>query len=206
MNIYRLIIGVVCLLIVAAVITVFVRGNQTPDNLPERIRGVLEISEDGTSAKPGIEATDEDLAHLKALPKLRELNFRFPAPVTDAGMAHLKELTQLQKLYLWDGSQLTDAGMANLAGMTRMQSLILSNGTQITDNGLAHLKGMTRLQVLALMGCGQITDAGLEHLAGLKQLRKLSFANSQITDDGVRKLQATLPKCEIKSVSVHGDE
>jgi hypothetical protein len=42
-----------------------------------------------------------------------------------------------------------------------------------------------------------VTDTGLEHLRGLTQLQLLYLGGTQITDEGVKKLQEALPNCEI---------
>jgi hypothetical protein len=44
----------------------------------------------------------------------------------------------------------------------------------------------------------QVTDTGLEHLKGLTNLERLELNRTQVTDEGVRKLQEALPNCEIK--------
>jgi hypothetical protein len=43
----------------------------------------------------------------------------------------------------------------------------------------------------------QVTDAGLEHRAGLKNLSQLHLTGTAVTDKGVAKLKAALPKCNI---------
>ena len=41
------------------------------------------------------------------------------------------------------------------------------------------------------------TDAGLEHLKGLSNLQELYLGKTQVTDEGIKKLQQALPNCEI---------
>ena len=45
----------------------------------------------------------------------------------------------------------------------------------------------------------QVTDAGLglDHLKGLDPLQELRLRNTKVTDEGVKKLQQALPKCQI---------
>jgi hypothetical protein len=43
-----------------------------------------------------------------------------------------------------------------------------------------------------------ITDAGLVHLQRLSQLLWLVLNNTKVTDQGVKKLQQALPKCQIE--------
>jgi hypothetical protein len=43
-----------------------------------------------------------------------------------------------------------------------------------------------------------VTNAGLAHLKGMKELDELVLTNTKVTDAGVAKLQAALPKCTIR--------
>jgi hypothetical protein len=47
------------------------------------------------------------------------------------------------------------------------------------------------------LGHTQVADTGLEHLEGLGQLQWLSLRGTQVTDEGVKKLQQALPNCKI---------
>jgi Leucine-rich repeat (LRR) protein len=99
---------------------------------------------------------------------------------------------------LWvgfSGKPITDAGLESLGRASRIGELHL-DGTAITDAGLKHLKGLTRLMFLDLSDT-QVTDAGLEHLTGLAELRTLYLDGTRVTGEGVKKLQQSLPKCEI---------
>jgi Leucine-rich repeat (LRR) protein len=51
--------------------------------------------------------TDEDLVHLKALPRLRNLDLR-GTQITDAGLEHIKGLARLTGLDL-QATQISDA-------------------------------------------------------------------------------------------------
>jgi hypothetical protein len=56
---------------------------------------------------------------------------------------------------------------------------------------------MKRLTYACLAAPG-VTDAGLVHLTGLKALQQLDLRGSKVTEAGVKKLAATLPKCRIE--------
>jgi hypothetical protein len=47
------------------------------------------------------------------------------------------------------------------------------------------------------LGGSKITDAGLVHLKGLTGLRTLLLTDTRVTDAGVKKFKAALPKCRI---------
>ena len=117
----------------------------------------------------GTALTDDGLGHVKALPKVYELNLK-DTQITDAGLAHLAEMSTLVRLHL--------------------------EKTKVTDEGLAHLKGLGSLEYLNLYGTA-VTDAGLEHLEGLGNLKKLYLWQAQATDEGIAKLKEALPEVTV---------
>ena len=114
--------------------------------------------------------------------------------VTDTELAHLKGLISLQNLNLQD-TKVTDAGLIHLVGLTNLEDLNLS-GTNVGDAGLVHLKGLTKIQKLDLNGT-KITNAGLVHLNGLIELQSLDVTDTKVTAAGVKTPKAALPKCQI---------
>lgn len=66
-----------------------------------------------------------------------------------------------------------------------------------TDNSLLQLRTIHRRYGLDLTGCG-ITDAGLRKLEGLTNLRVLILRSTEVTDEGVKRLQQALPECRIE--------
>lgn len=112
-------------------------------------------------ATAGKSAGDPELAIVKTLPKVEQLDLR--------------------------GTSITDAGLANLEGLTTLTTLHLEN-TAVTDAGLAHLKGLTNLQYLNLYNTA-VTDKGLADLAGLKGLKKLYLWQTKTTDAGIATLK-----------------
>ena len=159
--------------------------------------GVLKVTEVLLS---GTLVTDASLEHLKGLTNLEALVIEH-TNVTDAGLVHLKGLTNLRILE-FNGTRVTDAGLEHLDGLTNLETLHLDEA-DITDAGLDHLKGLISLQALYLYGT-EVTDAGLEHLSGLTKLRVLDLTETKVTDAGVKKLQQTLPKCEIRRNAYSG--
>jgi hypothetical protein len=133
-------------------------------------------------------AGDADLAHLKGLTELRELNLNYTM-ITDAGLAHLAGLTGLRELNLLACQNITDAGLARLGRLTALQKLDLSWCTKITAAGLKHLKGLTGLRILKLRWT-QVADGSLAHLQNLTNLRELDLSwCPNITDAGLQHLQ-----------------
>jgi hypothetical protein len=108
----------------------------------------------------GKDVKDDELAILKDIPNLTELNLGGTV-VNDVGLAHLKPLTRLTRL-----------GLQN---------------TKITDAGLPNLVGMTKLTSLNIYGTA-VTDKGLESLMQLKSLKRLYVWQTKVTKDGAKKL------------------
>jgi len=59
------------------------------------------------------------------------------------------------------------------------------------------MKRLSRLEVLDISGSSQITDGGLVHLEDLPKLESLFVFQTQVTDEGVKKLQQALPNCKV---------
>jgi len=94
------------------------------------------------------------------------------------------------------GGSTSDADLAVLKRLSDVQSIEVSD-TNITDAGLEHLKGLTNLVYLNIENT-HITDNGLEQLKGLTNLEYLLLGDkTNVTDEGVKKLQQALPNCKI---------
>ena len=148
----------------------------------------VELNDNGevtSLALVGSRITDADLAVLKELTKLQELDLTATA-VTDGGLVRLEGLTNLQSLNL-TGTKISDAGLLHLGGLAELQKLNLSD-TPITGAGLVHVAGLTKLQSLGLNRT-RIADAALVHLEGLTELRGLGLGSTPITGEGLAHLQ-----------------
>ncbi len=118
----------------------------------------------------GKEVKDDDLALLKDIPNLVELDLG-NTTITDAGLAHLKPLTNLQRLQL--------------------------EKSKITDAGLEHLKGLQKVVSLNIYGT-DVTDKGLEHLKELKNLKRVYVWQTKVTEEGAKKLQEVIPGLHVE--------
>ena len=139
------------------------------------------------------EVTDEGLAKLEGLTRLRKLGLD-GTRVGAAGLRHVGKLVALEALYL-NCTKFTGVGLRNLRGLTRLRELHLWDA-RVTDDGLKDIAELTHLEVLSLDRC-EVTDGGLKHLSGLRQLRTLDIDQTQVTAAGIAKLRRALPKCEI---------
>lgn len=115
--------------------------------------------------------------------------------VGDPELAHLEALTDVDLLFL-DGTHITDEDLERLPQLPELYGLHLAD-TRVTDAGLRHLQRFAKSLVqLSLGGC-RVSDAGLEHLGGLANLEWLILTETNVTPEGVKKLQAALPNCKI---------
>ncbi len=158
--------------------------------------GGMGLDEDGSVVEidfSGSRATDDDVAHLKRLPKLTIIYIS--TAMGDGGMSHLEGLTGLISIDCTFNTKITDKGVAHLAGLVNLEDLSLAD-TQVTDEGLPHVAALTNLTGLTLATTA-ITDDGLQHLATLKKLQRLDVTKIAVTHDAVVKLNKTLPRCQI---------
>jgi hypothetical protein len=65
-----------------------------------------------------------------------------------------------------------------------------------SDDGLERPKGLPQLQKAYLVG-SQITDKGVRNLEACVRLQKVYLDHTQVTEEGVKRLQQALPNCKI---------
>ncbi len=95
------------------------------------------------------------------------------------------------------GTPATDEHVALLPQFPDLLALGLQ-GTVISNESLVHIAKLQRLETLDLDQT-RIDDAGLFHLRQMSWLEYLHIRETSVTFEGVRDLQACLPKCEICS-------
>jgi hypothetical protein len=76
-------------------------------------------------------------------------------------------------------------------------SLIVLEGPAVCDASLEQLSMLTHVTRLNILRAPNVTDAGLEHLKGLTSLESLILQDTQVTPEGVERLQHALPDCQI---------
>ena len=133
--------------------------------------------------------TDQGLASLAGLTRLKVFKACWPPRISDAGIAHLAGCDQLEVVNLM-GTPTGDGALAALAGKPALRQLY--TGARLTDEGLASLHdfpafrrwsgGEPRCDLMSfdtgptfLLLDGPITDQGLRRLAGLEGVFGLSL-------------------------------
>jgi len=140
---------------------------------------------------------DEALVVFARLPALKHLSLQGNA-FSDEGLRHLEGMKQLRSLWIgMNQRSITDAGIKHLVGLSMLEQLDLQ-GASISDEGVADLKSFKNLRQLHITidrkrsGKG-ITDASVDTLAALTDLEVVMLQNTQITDQGWKRL-IELPK------------
>jgi hypothetical protein len=138
---------------------------------------------------------DESLAVFGKLPRLERLSLQHNR-FTDLGLRHLAELKELKSLWIgMNTTPFTDAAVESLAALSNLEELDLQ-GSRLSDAGTSTLSALTNLRQLYVSGDeiegSLITDASVDMLVKLTQLEFLGVENTNITEEGVRKL-CTLP-------------
>ena len=88
-----------------------------------------------------------------------------------------------------------DPSLAMIRRLPRLKRLDL-DWTNVGDTGMQHVAALTELEELYLRET-DVSDACIPILAGLTMLKQLDLTGTRMTDEGVAKLRAALPKCEI---------
>lgn len=159
--------------------------------------------------------TDDDLAHLAGMNRLRLLRLSYSA-IRGPGLAHLEDLTNLETLAMSRMPNLVTAApvarirslrrlsvvfppndtlLADLGGSTHLRSLTLTGGN-IDDTHMPQIARIASLQELTIYE-SKVSDAGLLHLRSLKDLKVLRIGSDRLTDAGVKALRDQLPDAKI---------
>jgi len=157
----------------------------------------------------GTVVTDAGVVHVARLDHLQRLQLgQF---VTDDGLAHLRDLRRIRALDLNGLEHLGKRGLESVAAMERLEELDLARsnvsgaglgaalaslrdlraldltGVGLTDVRLAALPDWPRLEQLELGG-NPIRGPGLARLARYPRLRELGLANAPLDNEGLRHL------------------
>ncbi|MDG1131785.1 MAG: hypothetical protein P8N21_03735 [Opitutales bacterium] len=116
------------------------------------------------------------------------------AGVTDLGLEYLCKMDQLTYLGL-RGNPVTDKGARHLSKLSKLEGLYLGE-TKVTDRTIAKIAHLSRLQKLWLHDL-PITDEAVSHLTKLTELKEVHIYATNISAQGARTLQQSLPKCRV---------
>jgi serine/threonine protein kinase len=141
--------------------------------------------------------TNDDLSYLRSNSLLETLDLT-GTHVSDKGLKPLASLPSLKEIVLAK-TKVSDDGLKHLAPM-RLRRLDLSN-TNVTDVGLAYLidpYGVARYLTRLNLSGTSVSDASVVHIQAMKQLKELHITETQISDEGIRRIQSALTKCHVQ--------
>jgi hypothetical protein len=130
----------------------------------------------------GALATDDVLAAIASIPRLRWLHCQDPVSGDD-GFIALGQCTTLENVASRVCHRMTDRGFAAIARLPRLQSLGLG-GPRISDAAMAHLADAPALVDLGPIMFG---DAAFEHIAKIPRLERLTNMYNRSTGDAATR-------------------
>lgn len=130
----------------------------------------------------GALATDDVLAEMAGIPRLRWLHCQDPV-AGDDGFAALAQCATLEHLASRVCRRMTDRGFAAIARLPRLRSLGLG-GPRISDGAMAHLADAPSLVDLGPIMFG---DDAFEHVARIPHLERLTNMYNRSTGDGATR-------------------
>lgn len=153
------------------------------------VAGIAGIADLALQGNP---VTDEGVAALTGLFTLRYLNLN-GTKITDASAPVLASMQSLRSLAVKD-TEMTRASLPHLVKLTSLEVFLPPDGLQDAD--LELLRPLDKLHFLTLVGA-EITDNGIAPLLELKNLNTLCLLKTSITDQGFRRIETTLPACDL---------
>jgi Leucine Rich repeat len=137
---------------------------------------------------------DTDLEQLAGFKRLRSLHLNH-TQITDEGLTRILRISNLRELNI-NFTNISRAGLDLLRRFENLDRLSLAGMEWLTTEDMVTIGKLYNLERLHI-GFSPVTDEGLEHLKALRYLERLTLLRTQVTDDGVKKLQQALPGCKI---------
>src|SRR6266511_2850138 len=131
----------------------------------------------------GVHMTDETMAILKRMQKLRTL--WIARSVTDAGLVHLTKLERLEELIVQDAS-LRGVGLKHLLSLKSLRSIDFSY-SRFTNDSLSHIGQLKQVRTVTMRTCN-LTDCDLRHLSKLTEIQALNLCDNRISNLGLHHI------------------
>lgn len=127
---------------------------------------------------------------LTQMPKLEKIRVSLPNP-SDKLFDELANFKGTVRLYL---PRFPNARMSNPGRVRNLVELGLTY--TVNDEGLVHLRNLKKLQSLDL-NAARISDVSVPILASMNSLSRLHLIQTDVTSEGLVRLQTALPECQI---------
>jgi hypothetical protein len=82
-----------------------------------------------------------------------------------------------------------------------LEQLSVTNSS-VTNAGIENIARLKHLRGLRI-GSPQVSDAAIGHLSSIRSLDHLNLLGTSVTQDGIRRLRAALPHCDIPMLLIH---
>ena len=116
--------------------------------------------------------------------------------LNDRSIAPIGRLTSLRTLEIQTTS-LSDAGLAPLGSLTQLQSLGLSFSERIGSSGWIALAGRLPQLLEVNLGWTAVDDSAIDSFFRMPHLTNLDLTGSEVTKEGVARLQEARPHMEV---------
>lgn len=116
-------------------------------------------------------------------------------PISDGVVQILGQLDGLEQLRFYYQPVTAAAFSERFPALRRV---VLYRCEQFDDEALRQLVRHADLYQLSLVGSKRVTDGAVAALATAKHLKRLHLRQTAITAEGIARLRAALPECEIK--------
>ena len=156
-----------------------------------RLTGLRKLRLSGTDVGP------ETCDAIGGLTSLAELDLSGCPNLTDDAVAKLTALPKLKKLNLYD-TPIGDAAAESVAGLPSLRWLNVDK-TNITDVGVESLAKLDALTFLHL-GSTPISDDAADPLSKMTSLEKLIVTRTEMTEEAAERIREALPAAEVQSV------
>lgn len=141
----------------------------------------------------GLNLTDTGLETLGRIPQLNYVVAE--GTFTDKGIAQLKPLKRLEHLSLAAHTP-TNSSLSTIVAHHPNLVTLLTEHFNLNDDGVGELKKLSDLRILGLADSA-ITDASVDTIGSMKALTQLIIQGTQISREGLQRLQTMLPNCRI---------
>jgi hypothetical protein len=140
--------------------------------------------------------TDPALAPLARCPRLKKIELWDLPRVTGTGFSAFAKHRRLEDVSLLRCAPSAD-GLREIARVPGLKTVWLEDDRTLTAAAVANLAGAPNLTKLGLTKM-DVTDDWLPRLEGCKALASLTLTKTTVTAEGVKKLAAALPACQIR--------
>ncbi len=150
--------------------------------------------------RPRPPITDRDLQQLEYLPEIEEITFYYSRDITDEGLAVLGKLPKLRRIQLQDMALIRGDFLDHLPDNCPLESLWFDDLKGLEGEKLKSLKRFKNLQKISIGICPLLSDATLADVDLPPSLRELTLFRTAIGD---QTLSRWLSQIQFERLSIN---